>query len=258
MATSDPEPTGAGRSGRTAAEKNRSGSGAPPRPVTGELWEWVKTLVLTVFFLIVIRTFFVQTFVITSGSMEETLLVGDFLMVNRLGLGTRFPGTQLLTPGYSEPARGDVLVFDPAHEEGIKLVKRLVGMPGDTLEMRDKRLFINGVGQDEPYALWRDQEGDDRHPWMSWQREHILSDVQKDEYDPTRDNWGPLAVPEGHYFMLGDNRDFSLDSRYWGFIERWRIEGKAIFFYYSYNRESRMPFAFIRQARWERVGRLIQ
>lgn len=226
--------------------------------VGGELWEWVKTLVLTVFFLIVIRTFFVQTFVITSGSMEDTLLVGDFLMVNRLGLGTRFPGTRVLTPGYSEPERGDVLVFDPAHEEGIKLVKRLVGMPGDTLQMRDKRLFINGRAQDEPYALFRDQGGDDRHPWMSWQMDYLLPGVEKGTYDPTRDNWGPLAIPGGYYFMLGDNRDYSLDSRYWGLIERWRIEGKAIFFYYSYNRESRMPFAFVRQVRWDRVGRRIR
>jgi signal peptidase I len=222
------------------------------------LWEWVKTLVLTVFFLIVIRTFFVQTFVITSGSMEDALLVGDFLMVNRLGLGTRLPGTRVLTPGYSEPERGDILVFDPPHEERIKLVKRLVGMPGDTVQMRDKRLFINSRAQDEPYALRSGPEGDDRHPWMSWQMDYLLPGVDKGTYDPTRDNWGPLAIPEGYYFMLGDNRDYSLDSRYWGLIERWRIEGKAIFFYYSYNRESRMPFAFVREVRWNRVGRRIR
>ncbi len=248
------------------ADRDRSSSVArrgrpaqrPRGGAKGELWEWVKTLALTVVFLVIIRTFLVQTFVITSGSMEDTLLVGDFLMVNRLGLGTRLPGTQTLTPGYSEPRRGDVLVFDPAHEEGIKLVKRLVGMPGDTLEMRDKQLYINGVRQDEPYARWRDSGGDDRHPWMSWQEEHLVSRVDHDSYDPTRDNWGPLVIPDERYFMLGDNRDFSLDSRYWGLIERWRIEGKAMFFYFSYDRESRTPFAFLREIRWERVAQRIR
>lgn len=229
-----------------------------PRAAQGsaksEAVEWLKTLVLTVFFLIIIRTFLVQTFVITSGSMEETLLVGDFLMVNRLGLGTRLPGTQISTPGYSEPHRGEVVVFDPPHEEGIKLVKRLVGMPGDTLEMREKNLFINGERQDEPYAEWRDPMGDDEDPAMVWQLDHLVADVDRSSYTPSRDTWGPLVVPGGHYFMLGDNRDFSLDSRYWGLVERWRLEGKAMFFYFSYNRESRAPFAFVREVRWDRIG----
>ncbi len=234
-------------------ERGRGGSGA-----ASEAMEWLKTLVLTVFFLVVIRMFLVQTFVITSGSMEDTLLVGDFLMVNRLALGTRIPGTQFTTPGYSEPQRGEVLVFDPAHEEGIKLVKRLIGMPGDTLEMREKNLFINGELQEEPYAMWRDPMGDDEHPWMSWQLDHLVSDVDRSAYMPTRDTWGPLVVPEGYYFMLGDNRDFSLDSRYWGLIERWRVEGKAMFFYFSYNRDSSAPFAFLREVRWERIGTRIR
>jgi signal peptidase I len=190
--------------------------------------------------------------------MEDTLLVGDFLMVNRLALGTRLPGTLTLTPGYSEPERGDVLVFDPAHEERMKLVKRLVGMPGDTLEMREKRLYLNGVLQEEPYAKWNDLNGDDRDPRMIWQRDHLVGSVDPAIYQPTRDNWGPLAIPEGYYFMLGDNRDFSLDSRYWGLIERWRIEGRAMFFYFSYNRDSTEPFPFIREIRWERIGNGIE
>ena len=255
MASSEREGSAADRRG---ARREARGAEVARRGARGELWEWGKTLVLTVVFLVIIRTFLVQTFVITSGSMEETLLVGDFLMVNRLGLGTRIPGTQVLTPGYSEPQRGDVLVFDPAHEEGIKLVKRLVGMPGDTLGMRDKVLYINGVRQEEPYVLWGDPSGDDEHPWMEWQLEHLPDEVDAKTYIPTRDNWGPLVVPEERYFMLGDNRDFSLDSRYWGVIERWRIEGKAMFFYFSYNRDSRAPFAFVREVRLDRVGKRIR
>ncbi len=237
---------------RTSAESGRAGGGR------SEAWEWVKTLALTVVLLVVIRTFLIQTFVITSGSMEDTLMVGDFLMVNRVALGTRLPGVDLRTPGYSEPRRGEVLVFDPAHEDRMKLVKRLVGMPGDTLSMRDKHLYVNGVRQDEPYVKWSDPTGDDEHPWMMWQRDHVLEDEDSSEYRPTRDNWGPIVVPDDNYFMLGDNRDFSLDSRYWGLIEDWRIEGKAMFFYFSYDRESTRPFSFLREIRWDRIGRRIR
>lgn len=251
------------RKERRARRSGRRGAGeSAERPASGkvrsEAWEWVKTLGLTIVLLVVIRTFLVQTFVITSGSMEDTLLVGDFLMVNRVALGTRIPFTQARTPGYSEPRRGDVLIFDPAHEDRMKLVKRLVGMPGDTLEMRDKHLFVNGELQDEPYVKWLDPTGDDQHPWMLWQRDHLVAGVDPDGYRPTRDDWGPIVVPEGHYFMLGDNRDFSLDSRYWGFIERWRLEGRAMFFYYSYDRDSATPWAFFREARLDRIGRRIR
>lgn len=253
------------KAGSSRAERRRRSGGGRRRSGTqqgngngGAAWEWTKSILITVVLLVVLRTFFVQTFVITSGSMEDTLLVGDFLMVNRLAMGTRLPGTQTRTPAYSEPHRWDVLVFDPPHEDRMKLVKRAVGMPGDTVEMRDKQLFVNGEPQDEPWVKWEDPSGDDEHPWMAWQRDYLPAGQNAGEYRPTRDNWGPLAIPEGHYFMLGDNRDFSLDSRYWGLIERWRIEGRAMFFYYSYDRESTTPLRFVREARWERIGRRIR
>jgi signal peptidase I len=250
-----------GRRGETGREPRRPGSAATAlsrNPGGSTAWEWVQSLGIALVLLIVLRTFLVQTFVITSGSMEDTLLVGDFLVVDRISMGTRIPRTLARTPGYSEPRRWDVLVFDPAHEDRMKLVKRLVGMPGDTVEMRDKQLFVNGVPQDEPWVKWEDPTGDDRHPWMAWQREHLVSPPESGVYEPTRDNWGPLAVPSGKYFMLGDNRDFSLDSRYWGLIERWRIEGRAMFFYFSYDRDSPTPFRVIREARWDRIGKRIR
>lgn len=246
---------GGGKEGHTLETE------APPKKgLAGELKEWGKTIALTLIFLVVIRTFLIQTFVITSGSMEDTLLVGDFLVVNRLALGTRLPGTQVLTPGYSEPKRGDVLVFDPSHEEEMKLVKRLIGMPGDTVEMRDRRLYLNGLPQEESYVEWKDGsgEGDNEDPRMAWQLAHLAPGIDPSAYRPTRDTWGPLIVPEEFYFMLGDNRDYSLDSRYWGLIERWRIEGRAMFFYYSYDRTSYSPIRFIREARWERIGKWIR
>ncbi|MSR22471.1 MAG: signal peptidase I [Gemmatimonadetes bacterium] len=244
------------RRARRREREARAGLAMEPgrSPVAQEAWEWGKTILLTLFFLVLIRSFLVQTFVITSGSMEGTLLVGDFLMVNRLALGTRLPGTLVTTPGYSEPVRGDVLVFDPRHEEGIKLVKRLIGMPGDTLEMRDKRLWVNRKLQDEPYVKWAEGSFNDDDPIMRWQLDYLVAGADKATYHPTRDSWGPLVVPEGYYFMLGDNRDFSYDSRYWGVIERWRLEGRAMFFYFSYDRDSPTPFSFLREIRWNRIG----
>lgn len=233
--------------GKGAAADNDRDSGSI-------LGEWIKSAVIAFVLYLVLRTFLVQTFVITSGSMEETLLVGDFLMVNRVALGSRIPGTRARIPGYGEPRRGDVTVFDPPHEEDLKLVKRLVGMPGDTLAMDDKVLYVNGEAQDEPYVKHEDPGGNDAHPWMAWQREFLVDSVSASGYRPTRDDWGPLVVPPGRYFMLGDNRDSSLDSRYWGLLERWRLEGQAVFIYFSYEKESLRPFPWLREVRWGRIG----
>jgi signal peptidase I len=93
---------------------------------------------------------------------------------------------------------------------------------------------------------------------MSWQRDHLAPGVDPAGYKPSRDNWGPLVVPEDHYFMLGDNREQSLDSRYWGLVEGWRLEGRAVFIYFSYNMDSFRPFAFLREVRWPRIGDVIR
>ncbi len=216
--------------------------------------EWTKSIAIAVVLFLVLRTFLVQTFVITSGSMEGTLLVGDMLVVNRAAIGSKIPGTGVRIPGYSTPRRGDVLVFDPPHEETLKLIKRLIGMPGDTLEMRDRILYRNGVIVDEPYVVHTDAS-DEMHPWMEWQRDFVAPGVDALAYAPSRDNWGPLVIPEDRYFMLGDNRERSLDSRYWGLLEGWRLEGRALFTYYSYNKDSYDPFPAIREVRWGRIGR---
>jgi len=233
--------------------KDRTERTADDAEAPGAVSEWAKSIGIAVVLFLVLRTFLVQTFVITSGSMEETLLVGDMLVVNRAAIGTRVPATGLRIPGYSSPRLGDVLVFDPPHEETLKLIKRLVGMPGDTLEMRNRVLFRNGVAQDEPYVVHRSM-ADESHPWMEWQRDHLLPGMDRAAYAPTRDNWGPLVVPDGNYFMLGDNREQSLDSRYWGPLEAWRLEGRALFKYFSYNKGSYRPFPWIREVRWGRIG----
>lgn len=222
------------------------------------LKEWGKTFLIAGILFILMRSFLVQTFVITSGSMEGTLLVGDYLIVNRAAIGSRVPLTDIRIPGYSEPHRGDVLVFDPPHEPDLKLVKRLVGMPGDTIEMRSKVLYVNGQAQDEAYARHDDPGTDEHHPWMEWQRDFLTAATDRASYRPSRDTWGPLVLPEDRYFMLGDNRDKSLDSRYWGLLEGWRFEGRASRIYYSYDTHSMKPFPFIRAVRAQRIGSPIE
>ena len=233
-------------------EKRAPGGGDDSQRLSGAA-EWTKSILIAVALFLFLRSFIVQTFVITSGSMEETLLVGDMLVVNRAAIGSRVPFTSLRIPGYSEPRRGDVLVFDPPHEETLKLIKRLIGMPGDTLEMRDRVLLLNGESVDEPYVTHSDVS-DEMHPWMEWQRDYLPEGLDGSAYAPTRDNWGPIVVPEDRFFMLGDNREKSLDSRYWGLLEGWRLEGRALFTYYSYNKDSYRPFPAIREVRWGRIG----
>ena len=239
---------------KDAARARRARRGNEKAENPNSMAEWTKSIVIAVFLFLFLRTFLVQTFVITSGSMEQTLLVGDMLLVNRMAIGSRIPGTSVRIPGYSDPERGDVLVFDPPHEPELMLIKRLVGLPGDTLEMRNRVLYINGEVQDEPYVV-HDGAGDDVHPWMVWQRDHLVGDGDPRAYAPTRDNWGPILIPEDRYFMLGDNREHSLDSRYWGLLEGWRLEGRAVFTYYSYNKDSYRPFPALREVRWGRIGR---
>ena len=251
---------------------------APRAPrTTGQIaWDWTKSIGAAVILFLVLRTFLVQTFVITSSSMEDTLLVGDFLILSKLAYGPEIPFTGVHLPGYTDPEAGDVVVFRPPHDPDLDVVKRLVGTPGDTLRMRDKQLFINGEPRPEPYAQHSDTVGDMAHPWMRWQcgesvmlspdisgsfrvpQDYVGEGTNGPECRPTRDNWGPVVVPPGHYFLMGDNRDDSVDSRYWGFLEGDRIRGEALMIYYSYNPRLLRPLAFLRNIRPGRIGDVIR
>jgi signal peptidase I len=244
------EKTASGKRTDAAAGKNaRSAAGSFGRGVV----EWTKTLFIGFVLFMVLRTFLIQTFRITSGSMEDTLLVGDFLVLSKSAYGATVPGTGLKLPGYTEPTRGDVVVFR-GHHEPIDLVKRLVGLPGDTLSMVDGRLFIDREPQEDLHARHSDPGGDGFHPWMTWQAEYLVDSVDVDKYRPTRDDWGPLVVPPNKYFVLGDNRDESLDSRYWGFVDPASLKGKAVLLYFSFDRDAMGPIPFFTQVRWTRIG----
>ncbi|MBW7995633.1 MAG: signal peptidase I [Candidatus Glassbacteria bacterium] len=227
------------------------------------LKEWVKSLGLAFILFLLIRTFFVQAFKIPTGSMENTLLVGDFLLVNKLAYGATTPHRlpwlgvelpELRIPGYDSPQRGDIVVFEYPFDRSLDYVKRCVAVPGDTVEMRDKVLYINSVPQDEPYAQYLDptiyREGEDTFfsGNFKWQYDYLCG--REGDYHPTRDNFGPLAVPEGQYFCMGDNRDHSSDSRYWGFVDRKLIEGTPVILYFSWDSSQLIP-------RFDRIGHLI-
>ena len=220
-------------------------------------WEWVKSIVIAFSLFLVIRTFIVEAFRIPTGSMEKTLLVGDFLLVNKAVYGASLPLTKKHLPAFKEPARGDVIVFIPPHEPDKNYVKRLIGVPGDTLEMHNKVLFRNGKSQVEPYAQHTDPNNDVYAPSMYWQCEYRPLKQKDEDCRPTRDNWGPVVVPSGHFMMLGDNRDDSEDSRYWGFVDRNAIKGKPLFIYYSFDSSTERPFPWITQIRWGRIGNTI-
>jgi len=228
-----------------------------PRPVAGagtRAWELAKSIAVILVLFFVIRAFLVKTFVITSGSMENTLLIGDFLLINKAAYGAVVPGTETRLPGYTEPQRGDVIVFRADHEPDMDLVKRLIGLPGDTVSMRAGVVYVNGEPSIEPYVLGVAGAQDAEHPWFEWQREHLTAEVDRAGYQPTLHNWGPLVVPPAHFFVLGDNREQSLDSRFWGLVEEPKVEGKAVFLYWSYDTQALKPFPALTAVRWARIG----
>ncbi len=255
------------RESTVSAVRGRRGSGA------GRAWETFKSLASTLVIFLVLRTFLVEAYRIPSGSMIPTLLVGDWLFVNKLVYGPHVPFTSISLPGYSDPARGNVVVFESpyqadeaalGHDPTPTLVKRLVGMPFDTLYMREGVLYANGLAQRQGYTSPEQTKGDPNevHELFDWQKKVGLtaSRFGAAPRQPTHDNWGPFVVPASHYFMMGDNRYDSKDSRYWGFVPRANVRGRPLFVYYSYvpGEESDRPLSFITDIRWSRLGHWIR
>ena len=204
--------------------------------------------------------------------MIPSLLVGDWLFVNKLRFGPHIPFTSITLPGYAEPRRGDIVVFVSPYqpdEEAIgndptpTLVKRVVGLGGDTLHMRAGVVHVNGVAQRQGYAAANNPVGDpnETSPLFEWQRRHHVTGTRfgPPPAQPTHDHWGPLVVPAGHLFMLGDNRYQSKDSRYWGPVPRRNVRGRPLFVYYSYNADdSDRPLPALTDIRWGRIGHVIR
>jgi signal peptidase I len=226
------------------------------------LWrEYLEALLVAGLFLGFTNTFVLKTFYIPSGSMEDTLLVGDHLIVNRYIFGAHPGPLARLLPDRT-PRRGDVVVFRSPEDPGVDLVKRLIGLPGDRVELRMKKLLVNGREvHDETFAIHRDERVGRERSAYNYQLYR-------------RDNFGPVQVPAGEYLFLGDNRDFSYDSRYWGTVPRHYIKGRAVLIYWSYGGETpdgqwpgvaakvgqlgRTAVGFFAKSRWGRTLRLIR
>lgn len=223
------------------------------------MWEWTKIMATAVLVFLVVRSFVVEAFQIPTSSMENTLLVGDFLLVNKAVYGAEVPGTQWGLPALDQPGVGDIVVFEPpasaGQPPGARYVKRIVGAPGDTLSMRDGRLFRDARRVEEPYAKHVRPWEDPFSVRFEWQQPYLATEglLGEGDYRPTRDNWGPLVVPPDSFFVMGDNRDNSEDSRYWGFVARQEIMGRPLFIYYSYERDDPASLPWLTDVRWGRM-----
>jgi signal peptidase I len=255
------------------------GKGKPVRS-NGRLWENLKSLAGAVVIYLVIKTLLIEAFRIPSGSMIPSLLVGDWLFVNKLVYGPTIPFTNAQLPGYADPKRNDVVVFvsptqiDQPEDPNPTLVKRLVGAPGDTLFMRDGLLHVNGIPQRQGFAAASNPRGNPNETSALFEWQHRIevhgSRFGAPPQTPTHDNWGPLLIPREFYFMMGDNRYCSKDSRYWGIVPRNHVRGRPLFVYYSYRPGSSgdsaecnpdtsdRPLSFITDIRWGRIGHMIR
>jgi signal peptidase I len=215
----------------------------------------------------------VEAYKIPTGSMERTLLVGDFLLVNKLLYGPEIPFTGRRLPAIRAPRRGDVIVFEWPEDVSKNFVKRLVGLPGDTLAMRGGVLIVNQRPQREQYVTRTEPDVDPTYEDFRWQRDYLVHTATAHTANvarssafaganagdhPSRNNWGPLIVPAGSYFVLGDNRDNSLDSRYWGFVPDSLLRGRPLFVYYSYAPDTADALDWITDIRWRRLGERVR
>jgi signal peptidase I len=228
---------------------------APAPSAARWLWEWTKSISVALVIWFLLRTFLVEAFRIPSGSMENTLLIGDFLFVNKAVYGAEVPLVGKTLPAFREPKRGDVLVFDSVEQPGLKVVKRLIGVPGDTLAMEHGQLFRDGQPVDEPYVVHANPTKSEdpvyRSKMRQWQASH-LAGRDATGYDPDLEDWGPIVVPADSFFMMGDNRDNSYDGRYWGFLPRSNVRGTPLVIYFSYDAESWKPLPWLSAIRWGR------
>lgn len=239
----------------------------PPPEIRNAFSEWAITILLLLFGI----TFLVQAFVIPTGSMEDTLLVGDHLLVDKLAYAPAGGAASLLLP-YSEVERGDIVVFRYPEDITQTFVKRVIGKPGDRLRFEEQQLFLNGQRVKESFVYHKSGYVDPYRDNFPSLPNVALSEAATTMLETNVQN-GDLVVPEGHYFVMGDNRDNSSDSRYWGFVPRRNIIGKPLLIYWSYDAPTErwtsgsllnprylgdLISGFIPKTRWDRAMRLVR
>lgn len=201
--------------------------------------EYAEAIIIAVVLALFIRTFVIQAFKIPSGSMLPTLQIGDHLLVNKFLYGVRVPFTGKVLIPIKDPKHGDVIVFRFPEDRKIDYIKRVIGVPGDRIEIKNKQLMINGKKIDDPHG-------------------HFNSSASLPAGMSPKDNFGPITVPEGKLFMMGDNRDNSYDSRFWGYVDNADVLGKAIIIYWSWDiQKSLLSVDRFASIRWSRLADII-
>ncbi len=200
-------------------------------PKATKIREYAEAIIIAILIAAFIRTFVVQAFKIPSGSMKPTLEIGDHILVNKFSYGVKLPYLRNTIIPVGQPQRGDIAVFIYPEDKSKDFIKRVIAVGGDTVEIRDKKLFVNGKAVDDPHGV------------------HV-EDVIYPRAIQRRDNFGPVKVPEGTLFVMGDNRDQSYDSRFWGFVKLEDVIGKAFIIYFSWDSENG-------GVRWGRIGKLL-
>ncbi len=202
--------------------------------------ENIEAIIIAVILALFIRTFVVQAFKIPSGSMLPTLQIGDHLLVSKFIYGVKIPMTEIVLIPWKNPKHDDIVVFQFPKDPSIDYIKRVVGVAGDTVEIKNKQLYINGEAITRDYAQFTD------------------NDIMKATAG-SRDNMGPVKVPEGNIFVMGDNRDNSFDSRFWGFVNLDDVLGKAFILYWSWDlNKPLMSVDRFSSVRWSRIGDIVR
>ncbi len=200
-------------------------------PKTAKIREYAEAIIIAILIAAFIRTFVIQAFKIPSGSMKPTLEIGDHILVNKFSYGVKIPYLRNTIIPFGQPQRGDIAVFIYPEDKTKDFIKRVIAVGGDTVEIRNKKVFINGEAINDPYGV------------------HV-EDVIYPKAIQRRDNLGPIKVPEGTLFVMGDNRDQSYDSRFWGFVKLEDVIGKAFIIYFSWDSDES-------GVRWNRLGKLL-
>jgi signal peptidase I len=206
-------------------------------PAKSTLREYFESILIAVLLALFARTFVVQAFQIPTGSMEPNLLVGDHLLLNKFVFSPTVSGIERALLPNREIRRGDIIVFKYPEDPERDFIKRAIALEGDTIELKNKKVYINGTPIDEPYA----------HFLYS-----LPPDGQGKPWD-LRETYGPVTVPPGHLFAMGDNRDNSQDSRFWGFVPRSYVKGRAALIYFSFDEAAGAPSGFFSRIRWNRL-----
>lgn len=205
------------------------------------LREYLEAIIIALIAALIIRAYVIQAFKIPSGSMKDTLLIGDHILVNKFIYGTTIPFSDKRVLVFKKPERGDIIVFKYPEDPTKDFIKRVIATEGDKIESRDKVIYINGQKIIEPYA---------KHTDSSIYPRGIGNPLFREFRIGSRDNFGPIVVPEHKLFVMGDNRDQSHDSRFWGFVDLKDLKGKALVIYWSWDPDDLVRF--------RRIGHLIK